>query len=191
MEQFARIGDKVVDRDRLYHVVDRVLELRAAGVSQLEVAQRLGTERSFVSRLEALGEIHRGARLALVGFPLGDKEALLSVAQEEGVEYTLILTDEERWRFVEEKSGSQLLNEVMHIIAELRTYDVVIFLGSDMRVRVAEALLDKKVVCVEIGRSPIKGDCKIEPEKLRCLIRRVKAPDKTAATVGTDGGQYQ
>ncbi len=70
MEQFARIGgDKVVDRDRLYHVVDRVLELRAAGgVSQLEVAQRLGgTERSFVSRLEALGEIHRGARLALVG----------------------------------------------------------------------------------------------------------------------------
>ena len=82
MEQFARIGDKVVDRDRLYHVVDRVLELRAAGVSQLEVAQRLGTDRSFVSRLVALGEIHRGARLALVGFPLGDKEALLSVAQE-------------------------------------------------------------------------------------------------------------
>jgi len=64
------LGDKVVDRDRLYHVVDRVLELRAAGVSQLEVAQRLGTERSFVSRLEALGEIHRGARLALVGVPV-------------------------------------------------------------------------------------------------------------------------
>lgn len=187
MEQFARIGDKVVDRNRLYHVVDRILELRSAGVSQQEAAERLGTERSFISRLEALGEIHRGARIALVGFPLADKETLLSLAQEEGIEYTLILSDEERWRFVEDKSGSQLLNEVMHIIAELRTYDAVIFLGSDMRVRVVEALLDKKVVCVEIGNSPIKGDRRISPEKLRRLIRKVKATAEMGIAAETRG----
>ena len=175
MEQFTRIGDKVIDRERLYHVVDRILELRAAGVSQQEVAEHLGTERSFISRLETLGEIHRGMRLALVGFPVANKDELLALAQEEGIEYTLILTDQERWRFVQEKSGNQLLNEVMQIIAELRTYDTVIFLGSDMRVRVVEALLDKKVVCIEIGRSPIKGDCEINPAKLRRLIRKIKA----------------
>lgn len=175
MEQFTRVGDKVIDSERLYRVVDRILELRAAGVSQQEVARRLGTERTFISRLETLGEIHRGARLALVGFPLGNKEALLTLAQEEGIEYTLILTDEERWRFIEEKSGSQLLNEVMHIIAEVRTYDTVIFFGSDMRVRIVEALLDKKAVCVEIGHSPIKGDREVDPEKLRRLIRQIKS----------------
>lgn len=175
MEQFARIGEKVIDRERLYHVVDRILELRAAGVSQQEVAERLGTERSFISRLETLGEIHRGERLALVGFPIANKDELLSLAQEEGIEYTLILTDEERWRFVREKSGNELLNEVMQIIADVKTYDTVIFLGSDMRVRVVEALLDKKVVCIEIGRSPIKRDCEIDANKLRRLIRKIKA----------------
>ncbi len=175
MEQFARIGEKVIDRERLYHVVDRILELRAAGVSQQEVAERLGTERSFISRLETLGEIHRGERLALVGFPIANKDELLSLAQEEGIEYTLILTDEERWRFVREKSGNELLNEVMQIIADVKTYDTVIFLGSDMRVRVVEALLDKKVVCIEIGRSPIKEDCEIDANKLRRLIRKIKA----------------
>ncbi|MGI6129353.1 MAG: transcriptional regulator [bacterium] len=174
MEQFVRIGDKVIDRERLYHVVDRILELRAAGVSQQEVAKRLGTERSVISRLETLGEIHRGVRLALVGFPVANKDELLTVAQEEGVEYTLLMDDEERWRFVQQKSGHELLNEVMHIIAQLRTYDSVIFLGSDMRVRVVEALLDKKVICLEIGRSPIKEDCRVSPDKLRRLIRKIK-----------------
>ncbi|HHV56746.1 MAG TPA: transcriptional regulator [Firmicutes bacterium] len=173
--ELTRIGGKVIDRGRIYRVVDRILDLRAAGVSQQEVAAHEGTERSFVSRLEALGEVYRGARIALVGFPIGNKEEILALAQEEGIEYTLVMTDEERWRFVREKSGSELLNEVMQIIAAVRGYDVVVFLGSDMRVRVVEALLDKKVVCVEIGHSPIKGDRLVDPEKLRRLLRELKA----------------
>jgi transcriptional regulator len=159
----------------LYSVVDEVLKLRAGGCSQLEAARRLNTERSFISRLEALGEVHRGDRLAVVGFPLAKKEELLAVAKEEGVEYTLILNDEERWRFVDEKSGNELLNEVTQIIAELRTYDAVIFLGSDMRVRIAEAMLGDKVLCVELGSSPIKGDRILEPEHLRRLIQKSQA----------------
>ncbi|MDI3538669.1 MAG: hypothetical protein PWP12_621 [Bacillota bacterium] len=174
--ELTRIGGKVIDRQRIYRVIDRILDLRAAGVSQQEVAEREGTERSFISRLETLGEVHRGARIALVGFPIANKDELLALAQDEGIEYTLVLTDEERWRWVREKSGSQLLNEVTQIIAELRTYDVVLFLGSDMRVRLVEALLDKKVVCMEIGRSPIKGDRYVDLEKLRRLIRELKAP---------------
>lgn len=174
--ELTRIGGKVIDRQRIYRVIDRILDLRAAGVSQQEVAEREGTERSFISRLETLGEVHRGARIALVGFPIANKDELLALAQEEGIEYTLVLTDEERWRWVREKSGSELLNEVIRIIAELRGYDVVLFLGSDMRVRVVEALLDKKVVCVEIGHSPIKGDRYVDLEKLRRLIRELKAP---------------
>jgi len=174
--ELTRIGGKVIDRQRIYRIIDRILDLRAAGVSQQEVAEREGTERSFISRLEALGEVYRGARIALVGFPIANKDELLALAKEEGIEYALVLTDEERWRWVQEKSGSELLNEVMKIIAHLRTYDVVLFLGSDMRVRVVEALLDKKVVCVEIGRSPIKGDRHVDLEKLRGLIRELKVP---------------
>ncbi|MGI6605153.1 MAG: transcriptional regulator [Firmicutes bacterium] len=183
-----RIGGKVIDKDRIYRVVDRILDLRAAGVSQQEVAEREGTERSFISRLETLGEVHRGPRLALIGFPLANKQELERVAQEEGVEYSLILTDEERWRFVREKNGNELLNEVMHIIAELRNFDVVVFLGSDMRVRVVEALLDKKVVCLEIGRSPIVGNKRVDPEELRRLVRELKIPNMQGARAQRAGG---
>src|SRR5690606_24041691 len=35
-----RIGDKVVDRNRIYRVVDRILELRASGLSQQDVAEK-------------------------------------------------------------------------------------------------------------------------------------------------------
>jgi predicted XRE-type DNA-binding protein len=55
-----RIGTKVIDRHRVHEHVDQALDLRSTGMSQQEVAAALGTERSFISRLEGLGEIRRG-----------------------------------------------------------------------------------------------------------------------------------
>ena len=74
------------------------------------------------------------------------------------VEYTFLLTDAERWNFVENLSGIQLLNWLMELMTEMRSYDNVIMIGSDMRIKLAEAILGDKVIGFEIGASPITQD---------------------------------
>lgn len=69
----VRVGEKVIDRDKVDRVLDRLFELRQNGVSQAEAAARVGIDRSFVSRIENLGEVRKGKRVALIGFPVGNK----------------------------------------------------------------------------------------------------------------------
>ncbi|MFY9154669.1 MAG: helix-turn-helix transcriptional regulator [Bacillota bacterium] len=172
-----RIGDKLIDKGRLMKTVERILDLRSRGLSQQETADRIGIDRVFVSRLESLGEVRKGGRVALVGFPVGNKDDLYKVAKEEGVDFVLLLDDEERWRFVRDRSGLEVLNEIMAIISKLRVYDVVIFIGSDMRCNLVESILGNRVISVVVGASPIKQDAKIDPEDIRRIIREVSSPD--------------
>ncbi len=67
---------------------------------------------------------------------------------------------------------------MMEIISKLgQKYDLVVFLGSDMRLKILEAIMGQKLVGVEIGKSPIKEDCYVEPEKIRKLIAQCKGED--------------
>lgn len=168
-----RIGTKVIDRKRIYKLIDRALQLRSAGLSQQEVADTLGTERSFISRLEGWGEIRRGEQIALIGFPILNKEEIEEVARAEGVDFVFLLSEVERWRFIEEKSGLELFNEIMDLIAKARTYTNVIFLGSDMRIPLMEALLDTRIVGIELGTSPLSEDIYVDPEKIRRIIKNL------------------
>jgi len=172
-----RIGDKLISFSRIVETVQEMLDMRQQGFSQADVAKKFNTDRTFLSRLEGLGEIRKGKKIALIGFPIKNVEELNQVAVEEGVEYSLLMTDRERWDFVYEKSGIELLNEVMSIIYRVRQYDVVIMLGSEKRLRLFKALLDNEVVSIEIGKSPITQDVYIEPENLRNIIRSVKRDD--------------
>ena len=61
MGGFFRIGDKLLNRTKLDRIIDRIFELRMSGASQQEVAQRIGCDRTFVSRLEGLAEVRKGA----------------------------------------------------------------------------------------------------------------------------------
>lgn len=182
-----RIGDKVVDRARVHRLIDEALELRAGGASQQEVADRLGTDRTFISRLEALGELRRGRRIGLVGFPVANKEELEALAAEEGLDLVLLMTDAERWSFVRDRSGIDLVNDIMALISRARELDAVIVLGSDMRVNLLEAVLGRKVVGVVIGTSPIQGDRRVDPGQLREVIRALKEPE--AASQGQARGE--
>lgn len=168
-----RIGEKLIDKERLYKAVDKILDFRSRGLSQQEAADQVGIDRAFVSRLESLGEVRKGARIALVGFPVGNKDEIRKVAEEEGVDFVLLLNDEERWAYLREKSGQEVFNEIMAIITRLRTYDAVVFIGSDMRVGLVESVLGSRVVGMVIGTSPIRGDKYVEPEAFREVIRRV------------------
>ncbi len=168
-----RIGEKIINQNKIHQVIDQMLEMRQSGFSQQEVANRIGLDRTVISKLETLGEVRKGGRVALVGFPVKNGDELKAVASQEGVDYILLLTEQERWSFVQSTSGVELFNFIMEVVAKLRKYDVVIILGSNMRIKLMEALLDKAVIGVELGTSPIAEDKYVEPEMLRGMIRQL------------------
>lgn len=170
MDDFYRIGDKIVSMEKLTRSLTRMMSLRSEGVSQQEVADRCGVDRSFISRLEGLGAVRRGSSIAVVGFPLQNKDEILSLLGDLGVDFSLIMTNEERWRFVREKSGLELLNQLMELVAKIRTYDVVILIGSRQRINWSAALLDKEALGISLGESPLTEDKYVDPEHLRKLI---------------------
>ncbi len=172
-----RIGDKLISVSRIENIIQEMLDLRQQGVSQAEVAKKFNTDRTFLSRLESLGEIRKGKTIAIVGFPLKNTAELKQLAFQEGVDFLLLMTDKERWEFVYEKSGIELLNEVMGLIYQVRQYDVVILLGSDQRLRLFKALLDKEVISIDIGKSPMTEDVYVDPQNLRKIIRMTKKED--------------
>ncbi|HHY95380.1 MAG TPA: helix-turn-helix transcriptional regulator [Firmicutes bacterium] len=169
-----RVGEKVISRQKLAEVTDRILEMRAGGLSQQEVADRMGVDRTFISRLETLGEIRKGRTIAMVGFPVENRAELEEVARQEGVDFTFLLTDRERWEFLENKTGVDLFNQIMSIIYTVRQHDVVILLGSDMRVRLMKGLVNKEVIEIPLGSSPMTRGAWVDPERVRTVIRSVK-----------------
>lgn len=171
---FIRIGEKLVSRERIIHMIDKILEKRTMGASQQEAANELGVDRSFVSRLETLGEIRKGGKVALIGFPVSNKSELEDVCQQFGVDYTFLMTDKERWQLANESTGTDLINEIMRLMALIRSYDTVIFIGSNMRIHLAEALTDKQLISINIGESPIQGDRYVDPQVLHQILEGLR-----------------
>lgn len=170
-----RIGEKIVSRRKVLAIIDKVFSLRALGLSQQEVARRLEIDRTLISRLESVGEIHKGKRIAVLGFPVANKEALSQALSQEGVEFILLLSEEERWDFVQSVEGPDLLDRIISLLAEIRSYDVVILLGSDRRIQTIRRLLDQEVIELELGQSPIKTDRIVPLDELIGLVRLVKS----------------
>lgn len=171
---FIRIGEKVISRRKIDDVVSHILELRYQGFSQQEVADRLHLDRTLISRLESLGELRKGATVALLGFPILNKDEVKRVAQEEGVDYIFLLSEDERRAFLQNRDGLTVFNDVMEMVAQIRQYDVVVLLVSDKRIDIVGALLDREVIPLEIGKSPIEEDKYVDPEKLRQLLASVR-----------------
>jgi transcriptional regulator with XRE-family HTH domain len=170
---FFRIGEKLIDSSRIHRTVDSVLSLRQQGLSQLEVAKKLKLERTFVSRLENLGEVRKGKKLGILGFPLKNKEEIEGIAREAGFDFMLLMTEEERWQFVKERSGMDFFNEMMGIISRLRECDTILVLGSSKWIKLAEALFDNQVLYIEMGETPIDADVCLDPESFKNLLKNV------------------
>lgn len=172
--QFIRIGEKVISKEKLNRELNKILELRAKGVTQEGVARKLGIERTFVSRLESLGEIRRGQKIALIGFPIQNKEELTRLAEELGIEYVLLFTQKERFEFIKRKGKSELFNEIMEIIVNLADFDLIIFMGSDMRVPIVEKIFSVQVIGIVIGHSPIKESKYVNPKEIIEIVKQAK-----------------
>ncbi|MGB4183415.1 MAG: transcriptional regulator [Dethiobacteria bacterium] len=172
-EKIVRIGDKLVSVDRAKRLLERVLEQRAEGLSQQEVARRLSLDRTFISRLEAIGEIRKGKRVAVIGFPVKNKDELLKTCQDLGLEFFWLMTNQERWKLVDERQALDFFNQVLELIAQLRDYEVLVMATSEKWYRFAEALLDCQILYLSLGPTPIGEDQLVDPDRFRSLIEQV------------------
>lgn len=173
--EFFRIQDKIVSWQKIEKTLRKALDLRARGFSQQDVAARLKIDRTFISRLEGIGEMRKGQSIACVGFPLKNKEEIQKILEEEGVDYILLMTEQERIDFINQRNGKEILNDIMNIIGCFRAYKVVICIGSDERIRLMEGVLDGEVISIEIGESPLTEDKWVDPQEMRRILRSIKA----------------
>jgi len=169
--ELLRIGDKIISRQQIDKWVSRILELRQQGQSQQEVAQQLKIDRTFISRLESLGELRKGRGIAVLGFPVSNGTQLEAICSKYGVDWWLFLSEKERLGFVKRKTGLDLFNEVMDILASIRNYDTVVVMGSNKRVQIVEALLDRDVIPLELGESPLKHDVVVDIKEFESILK--------------------
>lgn len=171
---FYRIQDKIVSWQKIEKILKKALVMRSRGLSQQEVAEKIGIDRSFLSRIEGLGELRKGQSIACIGFPIKNKEEIETVLKREGVDYIFLMTEEERQDFIQKRSGRELLNELMDMIARFRSFDVVICIGSDERIKLMEGVLTGQVISIEIGTSPITEDKWVNPKEIEKILRMLK-----------------
>ena len=173
--ELVRIGEKLISVTKIHNMVQEVLQARGQGLSQSEVAQRFGVDRTFVSRLEAVGEIRKGRSIAVIGFPVANTEAVGSLCRELGVDFCWVMTDAERRDYAQSRNGIEIINELMTTARTLRTYDAVVLLASNTRLRLMEALLDSAtVVPIVLGETPLTRDVPVDLDVLGKVIRGIR-----------------
>lgn len=172
---YIRIQDKIISQQKINNTISKILQLRARGLSQQEVAERLSVDRTFISRLEGIGELRKGKTIACIGFPIINKQEIQDILEKEGVDFTLLMTEKERLDYVDQRSGKEMLNELMDLIARMHNYEVIIAIGSDQRLKLIENMLDGEVISLEIGTSPITEDKWVDPKEIRKILRSIKS----------------
>lgn len=166
----VRIGDKTIDKKKIYERIESILYHRERGLSQKETASELGLERSFISRLEGLGEIRKGGKIAIIGFPIENTEELKELALIKGVDFCFLLSEEERWQYIKQKSGLDLFNEIMDMLQTIRSFDKIIIMGSKERIKMLKAVLERDIYSIELGDSPLSKDIYVNPQALAELL---------------------
>jgi len=172
-ERIVRIGEKLVSVDRSKRLLEQILQQRAEGHSQQEVARRFAIDRSFISRLETIGEVRRGKRVAVIGFPIANKIELEGICHEMGLEFTLLMSNQERWELLGDKQALDFFNEVLGLITRLRDYEILVVATSEKWYLLAEALLDCQIFHLDLGPTPIEQDCRVDPVRFQSLLERV------------------
>jgi hypothetical protein len=174
--ELIRVGDKLISLSKIDQTVRQILDARANGHSQGDVAAQYRIDRAFVSHLESLGEVRKGRSIAVVGFPVANKPAIEARLAELGVDYMFLMTDQERRQFAETRSGVALVNELMQRANQVRQYDVVVLLASETRLKLLAALLDsnKEVIPLTLGKGPLNYDVEVDIEQLTTVVEACK-----------------
>lgn len=170
-----RIGDKLISPQKIHTMVAEILGARAKGLSQADVSMQFGLDRTFVSRLETLGEVRRGRSIAVIGMPVANKEDVSALCRKLGVDFVWLMTDQERRHFAESRNGVELVNEIFRLAQKVRSYDAVVLMASNERVRLLTALLDvHAVIPLILGETPLNRDVEVELNVLESIIKEVQ-----------------
>jgi hypothetical protein len=172
--KFVKIGDKTINMEKLHNTIDKMIEMRKNGFSQQNTAEKFKVDRSFISRLENIGEVRKGGNIAVVGFPIKNKDEIEKSIKEWGVDFILLLSQKERLGIAEKMSGVELFNTVVDLIAKIQSYDTVIFIGSDKRTQLIEAIFDRDIICINIGHSPLTEDVYVKPEIITEVLNKLR-----------------
>ncbi len=181
--RFFRIGDKVVSREKLATVLDEILADREAGSTQEEVARAYGVQRTFVSFLESLGEVRRGARVALVGFPVANAVQVKELGERKGLDFVLVFSQSER-EDIESAPGYDVFNRLLETLATLRDFDVVVLMASDWRLELIERILGTEVVGIPLGPTPLREDVHVDLDELERILDDVLSARTGKARTG-------
>ncbi len=181
-----RIGEKVVSEDKLHDAIAAILEERESGATQEDVARSHKVQRSFVSFLETLGEVRRGDRVALVGFPVANAEEVKLLAEKHAVDFVLVLSQEER-ELIESGDATRVFNQLLETIAVLRDYDTLVLLASDWRIKTMEKILGTEVVGIPLGASPLRTDVAVDLEELDRVLDGVMSARRGRSGQGRVG----
>jgi len=65
-----RIGEKVINKQKVYHTVEHILHMRSQGFSQQETANRLHLDRTFIRDLKVSAKFVKVGEWRLSAFPL-------------------------------------------------------------------------------------------------------------------------
>lgn len=182
--RFYRVGDKVISRDKLVDMVSDILAERESGATQEESARHHGVQRTFVSFLESLGEVRRGKRVAIIGFPVANTDEVKALAEKHAVEFVLVYSQAER-ELLEAAPADRVFNMVLETLAKLADFDVIIILASDWRVELVEKILGREVIGINLGHSPLRHDVAVDIDALDALLTGITESDgaKTRAQV--------
>jgi len=172
---YIRIQDKIISWQKIDKTIRQILQLRTRGLSQQEVADRLNIDRTFISRLEGIGELRKGQSIACIGFPISNKQEIQAILEKEGVDFIFLMTEAERLAYVDQRSGREMLNELMALIGRMHEFDVIIAIGSDSRIKLIEGILDGEVISLEIGTSPLTEDKWVDPKKIHEILSSIKS----------------
>lgn len=181
-----RIGDKVVSENKLHDAIAAILEEREAGATQEDVARTHQVQRSFVSFLETLGEVRRGDRIALVGFPVANAAAVTQLAEKYALDFVLVLSQEQR-EAVESGDATRVFNSLLETIAVLRDYDTVVLLASDWRIKTMEKILGAEVVGIPLGASPLRRAVDVDLVELEAVLAGVMSARTGSGSTGRTG----
>lgn len=172
-ERIFRIGEKLISLDKATRHIERAFELREQGYAQQEAARRLQLDRSFISRLESIGEIRKGDKVAVIAFPIANAAELSAICSACGLDFYLILNNEQRWEMVLDSQALDFFNRMLALVTRLRELDTLIMVTSGKWHHLAEALLDIQIVYISLGATPIESDCHVNPEQFQATLAQV------------------
>jgi len=185
-----RIGDKVVSESKLTDAIAAILEDREAGATQEEAARTHKVQRSFVSFLETLGEVRRGSRVALVGFPVANATEVKALAEKHALDLVLVLSQEER-ESIETGDATAVFNTLLETIAVLRDYDTVVLLASDLRIKTMEKILVGEIVGIPLGPSPLRTAVRVDIARLDEVLSSVMSARRSRSSKSRMGARLR